>query len=115
MTTDCIFCSIVAGDTPADVLAETENIMFFRDINPKARVHALGITKEHVSSVVALNEKHDDVIGELIRQAGVVAAQLGITESGFRLISNAGPDAGQDVDHIHVHLLGGEPLGPIKV
>ena len=114
MSSDCIFCSIVDGQTPADVVSETETTLFFRDINPQAPVHVLGITKEHISSVAALDVEHDAVIGALLRQAGSVADQLGVKESGFRVTTNTGSDADQSVPHVHVHVLGGEPLGKMR-
>ena len=113
MSDDCIFCSIAAGTTPADVVYESEQTLFLRDINPKARIHLLAIPREHISSVAAVQPVHEAVVGQLIREIGEVARQQGIHESGFRVIANTGPDSGMDVKHLHFHILGGQNLGPL--
>lgn len=111
---DCIFCSIANGTTPADVVFDGGDTMFFRDISPKAAVHVVGIPKKHVSSLDEVVGDDHDVLGKLLHEAAHVAEDLGIKESGYRVITNVGPDAGQEVQHLHFHILGGEPLGPLK-
>jgi len=108
---ECIFCSIAAGETPADLVWQGENTVFFRDINAKARVHVLGIPKSHATNFA---EAPADVITELMRDTQTVAAELGVDQGGYRLVINNGVNAGQEVAHLHVHILGGEPVGPMK-
>lgn len=110
MPDDCLFCRIVARETPATILFEDDDLVAFRDIRPKYRVHLLLVPKTHLASLADLGEAHDAVIGKLLRVAADLARQEGIGESGFRLVVNAGRDAGQVVPHVHIHLLGGEML-----
>jgi len=111
---DCIFCQIGAGTTPADVVYESDATLFFRDLNPQAPTHILGVPKKHITSVAAVTIDDEAVIGQLIREAAEVARKVGVAESGFRLLTNTGADAGQVVDHLHFHVMGGEKLGPIR-
>lgn len=111
---DCIFCLIVAGQTPADIVHTSDTTIFFRDINPKAPVHILGIPKKHISSAAVLTDEDEKVVGQIVREASDIAAKMSIAESGFRLLVNTGPDAGQAVTHLHFHLLGGEALGALR-
>ncbi|GAB4252969.1 MAG: histidine triad nucleotide-binding protein [Thermoleophilia bacterium] len=108
---DCIFCKILRGEIPADKVLENEDFIAIRDINPKAPVHVLVIPREHVPSLAAISHWDDDLSGRMLRVATEVAELTGIRETGYRVVSNAGPDAGQEVDHLHVHVLGGKPLG----
>ena len=112
-TTDCLFCKIVAGDIPADKVHETETTLAFRDIGPKAAVHVLVIPKEHHADVVALAEENPALAADVLAAAATVAQAEGLLEHGFRVIFNTGPYAGQEVFHVHAHVLGGEPLGPM--
>lgn len=109
--TDCLFCRIVAGEIPGDVVHETGTTLAFRDIQPKAKTHVLVIPKQHHDTLAALAAADPALTAELFAVAGQVAAAEGVAASGYRLISNIGPDSGQEVDHVHVHLLGGEKLG----
>ncbi|HEY0531759.1 MAG TPA: histidine triad nucleotide-binding protein [Actinoplanes sp.] len=112
MDHDCLFCRIVAGEIPATIVYETETTLAFRDIDPKAAVHVLVITKEHYADVVALAS--DPSAGaDLLATAASVAEGEGLTGDGFRLLFNTGRFAGQEVFHVHAHVLGGEPLGPM--
>jgi len=111
---DCIFCTIAASETPADVVWEDEETIFFNDISPKARVHVLAIPKKHIKSLAKMSEEDVLLMGKLMHNAVLVAERLGVNESGYRLITNVGPDAGQDVEHVHWHLMGGEKLGPLR-
>jgi histidine triad (HIT) family protein len=107
---DCLFCRIVAGEIPAKVVHESDAVLAFRDVNPQAPTHILLIPKEHVVSVADLEEEHDEVLGELLRAAAHLARAEGLS-TGWRLVTNVGPDAGQSVHHLHFHLLGGRGMG----
>jgi len=107
---DCIFCRIARHDTPADVVREDEDCIAFRDLLPRAPVHVLIIPKRHIPSVNALAASDEALIGHLLAAAREVAESEGVAESGYRLVLNAGPDAGQSVDHLHLHVLGGREL-----
>jgi len=106
----CIFCKIIAGDIPADVVYEDEHVFAFHDINPQAPVHIVLIPKAHIDNILAAQESDAETLGQLLLSAAHVAKLGGIAESGFRVVVNAGPDAGQSVDHIHLHILGGRKL-----
>ena len=112
MTESCLFCRIVGKEIPATVVHETDTTLAFRDIAPKAPVHVLVITKAHHANVGELAAADPALAGELLAAAGEVARADGLTD-GYRLIFNTGPHSGQEVDHVHVHVLGGGPLGPM--
>jgi histidine triad (HIT) family protein len=107
--TDCLFCKIVAGAIPAKLLLETPHVVAFRDVRPVAPSHALVIPRVHVSGVGA-SEATAETFGHVLAAAKTVAADLGLAESGYRLVINEGPDAGQSVFHLHCHVLGGRAL-----
>lgn len=107
---DCIFCRIASHEIPAKVVREDEQCIAFRDLQPRAPVHVLVIPKRHISSVNELGAGDEALAGHLLAVAREVAAADGVAESGYRLVLNAGPDAGQSVDHLHLHLLGGREL-----
>ncbi|MGD2047062.1 MAG: histidine triad nucleotide-binding protein [Gemmatimonadota bacterium] len=109
--TECLFCKIVEGTIPADVVHESERLVAFRDIDPKAPVHILVIPKEHVASLDAAGEGHADLLGEALLTAAEIARDEGVAEGGYRAVINTGADGGQTVHHLHVHLLGGRGLG----
>ena len=106
----CPFCRIVAGQGSAEILFETETVLAFRDLNPRAPVHVLLIPKEHLRDVRELEERHGGMLADLFQGAHQVARAEGIDEGGFRLVANTGRDGGQHVFHLHVHLLGGRPM-----
>lgn len=109
---DCVFCRIVAGEIPATIVARTGEALAFRDLNAQAPTHVLVIPTRHVASAAHLTaEERRSVLGEIMALATQVAADLGVASSGFRLVVNTGPDGGQSVDHLHVHLLGGRAMG----
>lgn len=108
---DCIFCKIIKREIPANIVYEDERCLAFRDINPQAPVHVLVIPKEHFASLKEASEQHEALIGYVMRRCAVVAEQEGIAESGFRIVSNSGSNAQQSVFHLHIHLLGGRPMG----
>lgn len=107
-----IFCQIVAGDIPSQKVYETENVLAFRDINPKAPVHVLIIPKKHIENLNTVNEEDKELLGEMMLTVRKVAEIEGVKDSGYRLISNTGRNGGQLIPHLHFHLLGGKPLGP---
>jgi len=106
----CIFCRIATGEIPAKVVREDEATIAFRDIDPKAPTHVLVIPRRHIPSVNALTGEDVELMGRLFVAAKEVAEAEGIAETGYRLVMNTGPDAGQSVDHIHLHVLGGRGL-----
>ena len=108
-STDCVFCRIASREIPAEILHETENVVAFRDLDPKAPTHILIIPKEHLESIADIEERH----GPVLVDVAMTAAHLADTENlegGWRLVTNVGPDAGQSVFHLHVHLLGGRRM-----
>ncbi|CAN5849290.1 histidine triad nucleotide-binding protein [soil metagenome] len=107
----CLFCRIARGEVPADLVHEDDRVVAFRDISPKAPTHVLLIPREHVASAAELGEQHAEMLGRLFAVAARVARDAGVSEKGFRLVTNAGSGAGQSVDHLHFHLLGGRSLG----
>jgi histidine triad (HIT) family protein len=113
MVDNCLFCRIAAGEIPATVVHETPNTLAFRDIAPKAPVHVLVITKQHHADVAAVAAADPALAGEVLGSAAEVARAEGLAERGYRLMFNSGPDSGQEVAHVHVHVLGGRSLGPM--
>ena len=113
MDNDCLFCRIVAGDIPATVVHETDTTLAFRDINPQAAAHVLVIPKDHHTDLVALARSDPAGSAGLLAAAAAVAEAEGLLTDGFRLLFNTGRFAGQEVFHVHAHVLGGEPLGPM--
>ncbi len=106
----CIFCKIVDGEIPADIVYEDEKYMAFKDINPKAPIHILIIPKKHIEKLTDIDDSNKNIIADMVIVANKVAEQLGIDKTGYRVVINNGPDAGQEVYHIHMHLLGGKKL-----
>ncbi|HJU57895.1 MAG TPA: histidine triad nucleotide-binding protein [Actinomycetota bacterium] len=106
----CLFCRIVAGEVPAEIVHSSDTVIAFRDINPGAPSHLLLIPKEHVTDVRDLEDRHGGMLTDLFQAASHLAKAEGLDESGWRLVTNVGSDAGQSVLHLHVHLLGGRPL-----
>ncbi len=110
---DCLFCRIVAGEIPANTVHETDSTLAFRDIDPKAPVHVLVIPKAHHADVASLALADAGLAGELLAAAAAVAEAEGLRGDGYRLIFNTGGYGGQEVFHVHAHVLGGAPLGPM--
>ena len=108
---DCIFCRIISGEIPSDILYQDEQVVAFRDINPKAPVHLLLVTRKHIESVAELSEDEASIMGHLVTVANRLAREAGISEKGYRLVVNSGPEGGQEVPHLHLHLLGGRQMG----
>ena len=110
--TDCLFCRIVAGEVPATVVAETERTLAFRDIAPAAPTHVLVVPRDHHADAAACADADPGLLGEVFAAAVDVARQEGL-DGGYRLLTNTGDHAGQTVHHLHVHVLGGRPLGAL--
>ncbi len=107
---NCLFCRIAKGEIPAQVVLEDDDLIAFRDVNPQAPSHILIIPRRHIPSVDALSPDSAGVMGKLFLAARALAREEGIAEGGYRMVVNAGPDAGQSVFHIHLHLLGGREM-----
>ena len=107
---DCLFCKMVNGDIPADVVFENDHVFAFNDINPQAPHHFLVVPKKHISTINDLTDADDAVVGQLYMAAKQVAADMGIAEQGYRAVMNCNAGAGQTVFHIHLHVLGGRAL-----
>ena len=107
---DCIFCKIVAGQVPSDVVYSDDRVVAFRDINQMAPVHLLIIPREHIASLNDINEHQILLIGHMVLVAKQLAKQQGIATKGYRVVINCGPQGGQEVQHLHMHLLGGREL-----
>jgi histidine triad (HIT) family protein len=108
---DCLFCRIAGGDIPAEVVLTTPDVVAFRDINPQAPTHILIIPRQHIGTVSDLHLSDTEIMGKLFLAAQELAAREGIDEGGYRMVVNAGADAGQTVFHVHMHLLGGREMG----
>ena len=108
----CIFCKIIKGEIPAEKVYEDDEILAFKDIHPAAPIHVLIIPKKHIATLMDLEDENTLLMGKIIQTTKKIAKQLGIEENGFRLIVNCGPDSGQEVMHIHFHLLAGRKMGP---
>lgn len=108
---DCLFCKIVAGDIPADLIHETETTVAFRDLNPQAPTHVLVIPRRHEPDAAALVGVAPQEMADVIAAARDVAAAEGLSDSGYRMVMNTGASAHQTVFHLHVHLLGGRTMG----
>lgn len=108
---DCLFCKIIRKEIPSTVVYEDEEILAFKDIHPVAPVHILVIPKKHIESLVELTSEDEAVVGRIYTVINKIAKQENIDEKGFRVIVNCGEDGGQEVKHLHFHLLGGKKLG----
>lgn len=108
---DCIFCKIIKREIPSSIVYEDKEIIAFRDVNPQAPIHILVIPKKHISSLVDLKEEDEMVVGRIYTVINKIAEQEGIDKKGFRVIVNCGEDGGQEVKHLHFHILGGKKLG----
>lgn len=111
MSDDCLFCKIVTGDIPGDIVHQDDKVIAFRDINPQAPVHLLIVPKKHISTLNELGEEDGPLIGHMANTAKRLAADNELTDRGFRLIMNCNEEGGQTVFHIHMHLMGGRQLG----
>ena len=107
---DCIFCKIAAGEMAADKVFEDDQAVAIRDLKPQAPTHILIVPKEHLESLNDVSQSDEALLGHLMRLASKIANQVGIAENGFRAVINTGEEAGQSVEHLHVHLLGGRSM-----
>ena len=107
---DCLFCRIVAGSIPAQVVHRDDSLVAFRDVNPQAPLHVLIVPTKHIATVNDLTAEDDALIGSMFRRAAAIAAEHGYAERGFRTVFNTNRDAGQTVFHVHLHLLAGRGL-----
>ena len=105
---DCLFCRIVAGAIPSDVVFEDEQVVAFRDITPRAPTHVLAVPRRHLASAADLTDDDGDLLAALFGALRRVAADAGLSD--YRIVTNVGAGAGQSVFHLHLHLLGGRPL-----
>ncbi len=110
MAEDCIFCKIVAGDIPIRQVYADDELLAFHDVSPQAPVHILVIPRKHISNMNEAAAADQPLLGAMLLRAAAIAKQQGLAESGYRLALNTGPDAGQSVFHIHLHILGGQRL-----
>lgn len=108
---DCVFCRIASKEIPAKVVFEDEHVMAFEDLNPQAPVHVLVIPKIHTDRVSGFSQEQAEEAGRMVLAASKVAREKGIEKSGYRLVLNCNKDAGQEVFHVHLHLLGGRKFG----
>ena len=108
--TDCIFCNIIVKNIPSDMVFEDDKVIVIKDILPKAPVHLLVVSKEHIDSVADTKPEHEPLLGHMIGVAKQEAAKQGIAQNGYKLIFNVGKHGGQIVRHIHLHVLGGKQL-----
>jgi len=107
---NCIFCKIASKQIPSSIVHEDEHVVAFKDISPQVPVHVLIVPKLHVAGLDALTEAHKELVGHIALVAQKLAKELGVAGSGYRLVANCGPNAGQTVFHLHFHLLGGAPM-----
>jgi histidine triad (HIT) family protein len=107
---DCLFCGIAAGEIPATIVSRNPRTIAFRDINPQAPVHVLVIPRDHHANLAELAAVGGDLLADLVDHAHQVAVDEGIADSGYRVVFNTGPEAGQTVAHVHAHVLGGRPM-----
>lgn len=108
---DCIFCKIINRQIPSNIVYESNDILAFRDVNPVAPVHILVIPKKHLSSVLDLSIEDEMLVGKIYTVINKIAKQEGIDKTGFRIVVNCGEDGGQEVKHLHFHIIGGKKLG----
>lgn len=106
---DCLFCKIAEGTIPSDIVYEDEQVVVFKDMYPKADVHLLVVPRLHIASLNEVNTEHDGVMAHMLRLLPVLAKEQGL-DNGFRTIINTGPGGGQEIYHLHIHLMGGDSL-----
>ena len=108
---DCIFCKIINKEIPSDIVYEDDEIIAFNDISPVAPIHILVIPKKHISSAIDINEENEKIIGKIFLVINKIAKEKGFDKDGFRIINNCGNNGGQEVMHLHFHVIGGTKLG----
>ena len=111
MEENCIFCKIIKGEIPSSKIYEDEEILAFKDINPAAPIHILVIPKKHITSLAHMEDGDERLVGKIYKVINEIAEKQGVKEKGYRVIVNCGEDGGQEVGHLHFHLLAGAKLG----
>lgn len=111
MDENCLFCKIIRGEIPSSKVYEDEEILAFKDINPAAPIHVLVIPKKHIASLADMEDEDEKIISEIYKVINEIAEKQGVKEKGYRVIVNCGKDGGQEVGHLHFHLLAGKQLG----
>ncbi|HEX8228896.1 MAG: histidine triad nucleotide-binding protein [Chloroflexota bacterium] len=106
----CVFCRLAKGQLRADIVYEDEAVLAFKDIHPQAPVHVLVIPREHLTALWEVDASHTQILGRLLLAANDIADRMGVQQTGYRIVINTGTEAGQTVDHVHVHVLGGRKL-----
>ncbi|MBR1803199.1 MAG: histidine triad nucleotide-binding protein [Clostridia bacterium] len=109
---DCIFCKIIQGKIPSEKVYEDNEVLAFKDIQPAAPIHILVIPKKHIENILEVSPKDSDLIVKIFQTINKLAKDLGVEKDGFRIITNCGRDSGQEVMHLHFHLLAGKKMGP---
>ena len=107
---DCLFCKIVKGEIPATLVYQDDRLVAFNDINPQAPTHVLVVPRRHIATLNDLTADDDQIVGEMVRRAGAIAKERGLSAGGYRTVFNTNRDAGQTVFHIHLHMLGGRAM-----
>jgi histidine triad (HIT) family protein len=107
--TGCLFCKIAAKEIDAEIVSESDGVVAFRDINPAGPTHVLVIPREHLESIQDVGRSHGEIVGEMFEVLNAIAEREGL-EGGYRIVTNVGPDAGQSVHHLHLHLIGGRQM-----
>ena len=110
---ECIFCRIAAGEIPAELVYEDQDLIAFDDISPKAPVHVLIVPREHIPTLNDPGEEHQALLGRMTLTAAAIAKERGVADSGYRMLVNCNPDGGQEVFHLHMHIMGGRRMGPM--
>jgi len=110
---DCVFCRIISGEIQSDILYQDEKVIAIRDINPQAPTHILVLPRSHIASLTQVDASNKPLLGHLIHVASELARREKISGKGYRLVINSGAEAGQEVPHLHLHLLGGRALGKL--
>lgn len=110
---DCIFCRIISGEIKSDILYQDEEVVAIRDINPQAPTHILVLPRSHIASLTQVGADQKPLLGHMVYVASELAKREGISKKGYRLVINSGAEAGQEVPHLHLHLLGGRALGKL--
>ena len=113
VNTDCIFCRIINGEIPGDILYQDNEVIALRDINPQAPTHILIMPKAHITSLTEITIDHRTLLGHMVYVASELGKSEGVSLRGYRLVINSGPESGQEVLHLHLHLLGGRVMGPL--
>ncbi|MGA7733231.1 MAG: histidine triad nucleotide-binding protein [Chloroflexia bacterium] len=106
----CIFCKLAKGQVRAEIILQDDKIIAFKDIHPQAPAHALVVPRKHITALWDTDHEDEPMLGRILTACNEVAQELGISDSGYRVVVNSGPDAGQSVDHLHFHVMGGREL-----